>query len=461
MNPREGESMAFPTAKLVSDWQAQFRGKLLTPGMDEWEAARRIWNGMIDRRPALIAQCVSSGDVQAAVKLAAREGMDLSIRGGGHGVAGNAVCDGGLMIDLSPMKTIRVDPALREATASPGVLWGEFDQATQAHGLATTGGQVSHTGIAGLTLGGGLGYLMGKFGAVCDNLLSADIVTADGELLTANPEQNADLFWAVRGAGANFGVVTEFRYRLHPLSEVLAGMLLHPRDRAAELIDFCTESLKDSPDESYTTIGFLNSPDGAPLVGIIPVYAGAVDEGERLLAPLRKFGPPVADLVQTMPYPMVQRMLDDAVPIGDRYYWKSNFVDDLSPALVKVLIDGAAAMPSPYSLILLFEIKGQVRRVPKEAMAFEHRDANFELSIVARWTDPAADSANIRWARDVWTAAQPYVSSAVYANHMTGEEGPERIRAAYGGNKYEKLAALKAKFDPANLFRLNHNILPR
>ena len=251
--------MAFPTSKLASDWQTQFQGKLLTPGTDEWESARRIWNGMIDRRPALIARCLSAADVQAAVKLAAREGMDLSIRGGGHGVAGNAVCDGGLMIDLSPMKAIRVNPALREAIASPGVLWGEFDQATQAHGLATTGGQVSHTGIAGLTLGGGLGYLMGKFGAVCDNLLSADIVTADGELLTANPEQNADLFWAVRGAGANFGVVTEFRYRLHPLSEVLAGMLLHPRDRAAELLTFHTEFLEDTPDELYTTIGFLNS----------------------------------------------------------------------------------------------------------------------------------------------------------------------------------------------------------
>src|SRR5215467_7027053 len=226
--------MAFAAAKLASQWQAQFQGKLLTPGMDEWETARRIWNGMIDRRPAIIARCLSASDVRTAVKLGSTEGLGVSIRGGGHGVAGTAVCDGGLMIDLSLMKSIQVNPAEREAIASPGVLWGEFDRATQAHGLATTGGQVSHTGIAGLTLGGGLGYLHGRFGAVCDNLLSANIVTADGELLTASSEQNADLFWALRGAGANFGVVTEFRYRLHPMGEVLAGMLLHPRNRAAE-----------------------------------------------------------------------------------------------------------------------------------------------------------------------------------------------------------------------------------
>jgi FAD/FMN-containing dehydrogenase len=453
--------MALAAAKLVSQWQAQFQGKLLTPDMDQWETARRIWNGMIDRRPALIARCLTASDVQTAVKLASTEGLDLSIRGGGHGVAGTAVCDGGLMIDLSSMKAIQVNPTAREAIASPGVLWGEFDRATQAHGLATTGGQVSHTGIAGLTLGGGLGYLQGKFGAVCDNLLSAEIVTADGELLTASPEQNADLFWALRGAGANFGVVTEFRYRLHPMGEVLAGMLLHPRQRAAELIAFVAEFLKDSPDEFYITIGFLNSPDGVPLVGLIPMYAGPLPEGERLLAPLRKFGPPIADLIQPVPYTALQSMLDNAVPIGDRYYWKSNFVDDLSPALANVLSEGASAMPSPYSMILLFEMKGEFRRVPKDAMAFDHRDANFELSIIARWTDPAADEANIRWARNVWTAAQPHVLSKVYLNHMTAEEGPERLRAAYGGAKYDKLAALKARFDPGNLFKLNHNILPR
>ena len=286
----------------------------MTAADDAYDAARRIWNGMIDRKPTLIARCVSPDDVRAAVKLARAERMPVSVRGGGHGVAGTAVCDGGIMIDLSAMKSIRVDPDAREAIAEPGVLWGEFDRATQTHGLATTGGQVSHTGIAGLTLGGGLGYLMGKHGATCDNLLSVDIVTADGEMLTASTEENPDLFWAVRGAGANFGVVTSFRYRLHPISQVLAGLLLHPRERAPELIAFHREFLASSPDELDTTIGFLNSPEGAPLVGIVVVYAGPESEGERILAPLRKFGPPVADLVRPMPYTEVQSMLDNSVP---------------------------------------------------------------------------------------------------------------------------------------------------
>ncbi len=296
------------------------------PSTTGYDTSRRVWNGMIDRRPALIARCATPADVRTAVKLARTEGMPISVRGGGHSVAGTAVCDDGLMIDLSAMKDVRVDAQSREAFASPGVLWGEFDAATQAHGLATTGGQVSHTGIAGLTLGGGLGYLMGKHGAACDNLLSVDVVTADGESLVASEEQNADLFWAMRGAGANFGIVTSFRYRLHPLDQVLAGMLLYPRERAAELIAFHREFLVGTPDELDTTVGFLNSPEGVPLVGIIAVYTGSVADGERVLEPLRKFGSPVADLIQPMPYTSAQSMVDNAVPTGDRYYWKSNFV---------------------------------------------------------------------------------------------------------------------------------------
>jgi FAD/FMN-containing dehydrogenase len=447
-------------ARLAHQWQGQFEGQLLTPTDGAYEASRRIWNGMIDNKPALIARCVSPADVRAAVKLAGTEQMQVSVRGGGHGVAGTAVSDGGLMIDLSLMKDIRVDPVSRQATAAPGLLWGEFDRATQAQRLATTGGQVSHTGIAGLTLGGGLGYLMGKHGATCDNLLSAKVVTADGEMLTANAEQNPDLFWALRGAGANFGVVTSFSYRLHPLGEVLSGLLLHPRECAGDLIAFHREFLAGSPDELYTTIAFLNSPEGTPLVAILPVYAGAPREGERLLGPLRKFGAPVADLIRPMPYTEVQSMLDTAVPVGDRYYWKSNFVNELTHGLVNALRDGATAMPSPQSIILLFEMKGEIRRGRKDAMAFDHRDPSFELSIIAHWTDPDADSANIRWARDVWSAAQPFVSPAVYANHMTAEESSDRVQAAYGVEKYKKLAMLKAKYDPNNFFRLNHNIAP-
>src|SRR5437762_2172211 len=271
-------TMAQPAiASIVNTWSRRFNGSLLTTGDSGYESARRIWNGMIDRRPALIARCLTPEDVRTAVNLARTEGFPVSVRGGGHSVAGTAVCEDGLMIDLSGMKAISVDARSREAVAAPGVLWGEFDAATQAHGLATTGGQVSHTGIAGLTLGGGLGYLMGKHGAVCDNLLSVEMVMADGEMLTASMDQNSDLFWAVRGAGANFGVITSFRYRLHPLGQVLAGLLLHPRDRAAELIAFHREFLARTPDELDTTIGFLNSPDRTPLVGIVVVYAGPLE----------------------------------------------------------------------------------------------------------------------------------------------------------------------------------------
>lgn len=416
---------------------------------------------MIDRRPALIARCSTADDVRMAIKLARSERLPLSIRGGGHSVAGTAVVDGGLTIDLCRMKRVSVDPGSREAVAEPGVLWGEFDAATQAHGLATTGGQVSHTGIAGLTLGGGLGYLMGKHGVACDNLLSVDVVTADGEMLTASEEENADLFWGMRGAGANFGVVTSFRYRVHPLGQVLAGMLLYPRDRAAELIDFHREFVHGSPDELNTTVAFLNSPDGLPIVGVIAVWAGDIAEGERVLEPLRKFGSPVADLIGPMPYTALQSMVDNSLPVGDRYYWKSNFASEVNASLGHILEDGANAMPSPLSMILYFEVKGQIRRVPKDAMAFDHRDPNFELSIISHWTDPSQDAANIGWARQVWTAAQPHVLPAVYTNHMTADETRERVLAGYGADKYARLAALKSKYDPENIFRLNHNIPPQ
>jgi hypothetical protein len=446
---------------IVNRWQGQFHGQLITPDQDGYDASRRVWNGMIDRRPALIARCTSVADVRAALKLARAENLGISVRGGGHAVAGTAVCDGGLMIDLAFMKGLQVDPLAREIVAGPGVLWGEFDNAAQAHQLATTGGQVSHTGIAGLTLGGGLGYLMGKYGAVCDNILSLDVVTADGETLTVSAEQNSDLFWAMRGAGANFGVATSFRYRLHPLTGVLAGLLLHPRDRAGELIPFYREFLANTPDELDTTLGFLNSPDGVPLVGIIVVYAGATKEGERLLEPLRRFGPPAADLIRPMAYTEAQRLVDDAVPIGHRYYWKSNFVPKLDSGFADVIRGGTDVMPSPRSMILVFEIKGAIQRVAKDAMAFDHRHENFEMSIIAQWTDSAHDIENMRWARDVWTAAQPFVSPAVYANHLSADESRSRIQSAYGPEKYEKLAKLKAKYDPMNFFCQNHNIAPQ
>ena len=451
-------------SEATKEWSTRpipdFKGDLLLPVHDGYHQARQVWNAMIDREPGAIAQCRTVADVVAAIRFARAEGLHISVRGGGHSVAGMAVCQDGLMIDLSQMKQITVDPEARELTAQPGVLWAELDVAAEAHGLATTGGQISHTGIAGLTLGGGLGYLMGKFGTVCDNLLSVEVVTAAGELVVASEQQNPELFWAMRGAGSNFGVVTQFRYRLHPLPGVVAGMLLHPRDRAESLFEFYREFLLNTPDELTTTFLFLNGPDGSALVGVIVVYAGPPDEAEVVLRPLRSFGPPIVDLIQPMPYSAAQKMVDTAAPAGNRYYWKSNFLATLDPGLGRILTEGANAQPSPLSMILLFEMKGAIHRVSKDSMAFDHRDQNFEMSIIAEWTDPAHDQENIQWARHLWTEAQPFVSSAVYANHMTADEPDDRVRAAYGPAKFERLSDLKTKYDPANLFCQNHNIPP-
>jgi len=453
--------MKVPVSQTIVDrWQPCFHGPLLAPSHGDYNAARQIWNGMIDRSPALIARCTSSADVAAAIRLAQSEQLPISVRGGGHGVAGNAICPDGLVIDLTSLREIEVNPVTREIIAGAGVRWREFDEASETHQLATTGGQVSHTGIAGLTLGGGLGYLMGKHGTVCDNLLSVELVTAAGEILTVSEEAHPDLFWAMRGAGANFGVVTKFRYRLHPLSGVLAGLLIHPRARAAEFIDFYREFLSNTPDELYTTLAFLNTPDGTPIVGVIAVYSGHMREGERILAPLRAFGSPLADLIRPMRYTEAQRLVDDSVPIGNRYYWKSSFTHTANKELADILHCGADAMPSPRSMILLFEMKGAIHRVPRDAMAFDHRDANFEMSIIAEWTDPPDDAANIAWARDLWAATQPVVMPSAYANHLTADETPERVVAAYGASKYERLAALKALYDPTNFFHMNHNIPP-
>ena len=415
---------------------------------------------MIDRKPAFISRCSSAAQVRAAIQFAKSEKLPLSIRGGGHNIAGNAVCEGGLMVDLSPMKQIVINPASSEAVVAPGVLWGEFDAAAEAYGLATTGGQVSHTGIAGLTLGGGLGNLMSKFGAVCDNVLSLDVVTADGEMLTCSETQNTDLFWGMRGAGANFGVTTSFRYRLHPLGQVLGGLLLHPVEKAKEVFSFYRDFVKQSPDELYSGIGFLHTPEGLPVVAVVAIYAGSLSEGKDALGPLRSFGPPIADLVRPMAYTEAQKMLDDAVPIGNRYYWKSNFAASISDGLVDVLAEGAADQPSMRSIVMMFRIGGAIRRVPRETMAFDQRDSDFEMSIIANWTDPAHDNKNIQWARHVWSQAQPFVSTSVYLNHLTADEPQSRIVAAYGVEKYRQLRELKRRYDPNNMFCANHNVEP-
>jgi FAD/FMN-containing dehydrogenase len=432
----------------------------LLPGEVGYEESRRIWNGMIDRRPAIIARCRTTKNVADAITLARKRDLAVSVRGGGHNVAGTAVCDSGLMVDLSGMKGIAVNPVERIAVAEPGLVWAEFDQATTTHGLATTGGQVSHTGIAGLTLGGGLGYMMGLHGAACDNLLSAELVTADAEILEVSPDQNADLFWALRGGGGNFGVVTSFRYRLHPVTPVTAGLLIYSQVNVDATLSFYREYLAGTPDCLDTSAVFMKTPDGLDALALVVVFFGPLAESEPILRPLRNFGPPLADLIAEMPYTAAQQLADRLVPAGNRYYWKANFLDTISDGLIEVLREWVPLAPSPLSMILLFELKGEIQRRARDESAFDHRNANFELSIIANWTDASEDEANVEWARATWRAVQPFVTSGVYVNHLTGDESAERILAAYGREKMDRLKQVKRKFDPTNFFRMNQNILP-
>jgi FAD/FMN-containing dehydrogenase len=439
--------------------QESFRGPLLRPGDAEYDEARTVWNAMIDRKPAIIAQCTGTDDVIAVVNAAREHGLLLSIHGGGHNVAGNAVCDGGLMLDCSLMKGIAVDAEARTARAEAGVLWGEFDAATQEHGLATTGGTVSTTGIAGLTLGGGFGFLQRRFGLVCDNVVSVEIVTADGQLRTASANEHPDLFWAVRGGGGNFGVVTSIEYRLYPVGPtVLGGLILHPLSAARDVLRYFREFAQTAPDEFGSFVGFLTSPEGEPLLALVICYSGSLEEGETVLRPLRAFGAPAADLVGQTPYTAVQSLFDPAFPPGRRNYWKSSFMHELSDAAIETMVSHFEAVPSPLSAAGLEHFGGAVSRVGEGETAFGQRDMTYSLLIASEWTDPAENDANIKWARDFWQAMQPYTRSAAYVNYLDAEE-QDRVSAAYGNN-YERLVALKTAYDPANLFRMNQNIKP-
>jgi FAD/FMN-containing dehydrogenase len=453
----------------IADLARHFRGELIRPGDAPYDAARRIWNGAIDRRPGLVARCTGVADVVAAVRFARERELVVAVRGGGHNVAGTAVCDDGVVIDLSLMKGMWVDPRARIARAQAGLLWGEFDHETQRFGLATPGGIVTHTGIAGLTLGGGLGWLMRRYGLTCDNLLSADVVTAEGELVRASAEENADLFWGLRGGGGNFGIVTSFEYRLHPVGPtVLAGVILHPAAKAREVLDFYRHYIASAPNELMTIVVLRMAPPapflsaeihGQPVVIIGACYAGPVEEGERALAPLRRFGEPLADLIQPTPYVSHQAMLDASVPHGLGYYWKSEYLTPLSDDLIGSLTEHAWRVATPASYTALFHLGGEVSRVDADGSAFEDRRATHAMTIDGVWSEPAASGACITWARDFWEAVRPYSTGRVYVNFL-GEEGQDRVRAAYGEAKYERLRALKRKYDPTNFFRLNQNIRP-
>jgi FAD/FMN-containing dehydrogenase len=440
-------------------FKTSLRGELLRPGDPGYDDARKVWNGMIDKRPALIARCTGVADIIDAVNFARTHELLVSVRGGGHNITGNAVCDGGLMIDLSRMKSVRVDPAKRTARAEAGLTWGEYNRETQAFGLASTGGVISTTGIAGLTLGGGLGWLMGKHGLSCDNLLSADIVTADGQFLTASASEHPDLFWGLRGGGGNFGVVTSFEYRVHPVDSVLAGMVLHPMAKAKDVLRFYREYARSAPDELTAFAALMTSPEGAPVVAIIVGHIGPIAEGERLVAPVRKFGSPIADTIGPMSYVQLNTMLDAAFPYGGvQRYWKSSFLKTLGDDVLDILVTRAATMPSPMSMVGFFHVHGAASRVKPNATAFGLRDDQWDYDIISQWLNPEESAHHIQWTREFWTAVEPFATGEVYVNHLDAEEGT-RIRAAYSDN-YERLVALKNKYDPTNLFRLNQNIKP-
>jgi FAD/FMN-containing dehydrogenase len=437
----------------------QLHGDLLRPGDAAYDTARTVWNAMVDRHPALIVRCAGVADVINSVNFARQNNLPVSVRGGGHNVAGNAVGDDGIMLDLSRMGSVRVDPVRRTARAEPGLTWGEFDRETQAFGLATTGGACSQTGIAGVTLGGGQGWLMRKYGLALDNLLSADVLTADGQLRKVSAAENADLFFGIRGAQSNFGVVTSFEYRLHPVGpKVMGGMVLYPLQKAKDVLKSYRKFNSEAPEEmsTWATLGTL--PDRHPIVSIAACYIGSAEAAEKVVRPLKEFGSPIADMIQPMPYVRLQSMFDGSVPPGRFYYSKGEILRELSDGAIDALVDGLKQVSSPYSSVLVVQLGGAIKRFGKDGTALKLRVSPYNLVIQPAWSDPAESERQIRWADELWKAMQPFSSGGVYVNDL-GNEGEERVRAAYGAN-YERLVALKNKYDPANLSRFNQNIRP-
>lgn len=454
----------------IQKLSTSFRGSLITPRDENYDSARQVWNGMIDRRPALIARCQGAADVITAVNFARDNDLLVAVRGGGHNVAGTAVCDDGIVIDLSEMRSVWVDPDAHIARVEGGALWGDVDHETQAHGLATTGGIVSHTGVAGLTLGGGIGWLMRKHGLTVDNLISADVVTADGSFLRASEEKHPDLFWALRGGGGNFGVVTSFEFNLHPVGpEVLAGPVFWAADDIAEVLRFYRDFARDAPDELGTVVRFGTIPPlpvvsedlhWRPAVAINVCWLGPIEEGKRALQPLRKHGTPLIDLITPKPYMAHQGSTDDTTCHGWHYYWKSTDLTELSDGLISVIVEHAFSATSPRSYSVMFHLGGAVRRIPSDATAYAGRNAPHNINVNGVWLpDEDLAGAETAWARRFFEALAPF-REGVYVNFLDGDEGPQRIREAYGDANYKRLAAIKNKFDPDNLFRMNQNIAP-
>ena len=433
------------------------RGELHLPGSDGYESARRVFNGMIDRRPAVIVRARGVADVQAAVGYARANELPVAVRGGGHNTAGHGTCDGGVLVDLSLMRTVRVDVAARTARADPGCNWVDFDTETTAHGLATTGGTVGSTGIGGLTLGGGLGFLMGSYGLTCDNLASVDLVTADGAFVTASDAENAELFWGVRGGGGNFGVVTSFEYRLHPVGDLLAGLVIYPIEAGRAALQLFRELAAVGPDELSCAFAMITIPDVGRVALIAACFNGPVDDGEAIVAPLRRLGPPIDDGIRPMRYTEVQRLFAE-IPFGLQNYWKGHFVGDMPDDLIDATVEAFDVVTSDHSAILIEAPHGAVRRVPESATAFGQRGARFNVSALAIWEEGDPDP-HVRWARDFAAAVAPFASGG-YINYLAEDASRDDVAAAYGRERYERLVALKRRYDPSNVFRFNQNIDP-
>ena len=450
-------------ATAVNDLSATFTGQLLQPTDNGYDEARRVHNGLIDKRPALVACCRGAADVADAVKLARSLNLDIAVRGGGHNVAGRAAIDNGVMIDLALMRGIHVDPKARTARAQGGVRWNEFNRETQLHALATTGGVVGSTGIAGLTLGGGLGWLMPKYGLALDNLRSAELVMADGSVNRASAEENADLFWAIRGGGGNFGIAASLEYDLHPVGPTITGGLVaHPQAKGVEVLKFFRDQCAKLPDEAMMAAGLLTAPDGVTkIVGMLLAHCGAMTDGEALARPIKAFGTPAMDVMGPIPYCAQNGLLDAAFPKGALNYWKAQFLKELTDDAIGTLVECAAAAPSPMSQIVLEHFHGKASRIGVSETACAMRLSGYNVVIASQWMDPGDTGRGTKWCRDTYAALRPYFGTTRYVNYLADDEADSpAIAAAYGPN-YPRLRELKAKFDPDNVFRTNVNIAPK
>ena len=445
-------------SSIIDEFAAGLAGRAIRPSDAEYDAARRIWNAAIDRYPGLIVRCLGAADVIQAVQFARTNDLLVAVRGGGHNVAGRALCDKGLVIDLSLMRGVLVDPKTGTVQVQGGATLGDLDRETHLHGLAVPMGVVSKTGVAGLTLGGGVGWLVRKHGLSCDNVIAFEVVTADGVLLTASAEEHPDLFWALRGGGGNFGIVTSFRFQAHPIATVLGGLIAHPRDQAGEVLRHYRDFMATAPEELTAYAGLVTTPDGLPAVLVIACWCGDLAEGERVLAPLRAFGSPLLDTVQRLPFPAMQGLLDMAFPDRSYNYWKASFVPKLADDVVDLVVEHGNRMRSPLSAVVVEFYGGAPSRVSAAESAFAQRRAEYNIGIMAQWVDPAESTTHFAWAREMYDALEPY-SGGNHLLNFQSEAGDDLIRAAFGEN-YTRLAKVKRIYDPTNFFSLNQNIQP-